>query len=244
MRIVTAAEEPALESAMRKLGAAPWAEFLVHSKVINRLFGKLYEVRPEFQYAALSEEDGSMLAQANCVPVFWDKPLDTLPDEGVEWAMIAGFESPNAPPANLLCAIQIVVDPKLLNSGLSTPMVAAMREIARRAGLAALIAPVRPIWKQRYPLVPMDSYVRWTRPDGLPYDPWMRVHTKLGASILKVCPASLTIEATRDDWQKWTGLHLPDTGDYVLEGGLVPMHFDVARNVGRYVEPNVWMLHP
>jgi len=244
MRIVTAVDEPALVPAMRELGGSPWHEFLLHSRVMNRLFGRLYDMHPELQFAGLSDDDGSLLAVGNCVPVHWRDGLERLPDSGVEWAMIAGYETPGAGPANLLSAVQIAVQKSHLGSGLSTPMVAAMREIARKHGLPALVAPVRPVWKARYPLVPMEQYVQWTRADGHPYDPWMRVHTKLGARILRVCHASLTVEGTRDDWQSWTGLWLPESGDYVVDGGLVPVRFDVAKNLGRYVEPNVWMLHP
>lgn len=243
MRIVTAAEEPALAPAMRELGGSPWPEFLLHSPVMNRLFGRLYDDHPHCQYAGV-DDHGVIVAVGNCVPVRWTNPLESLPREGVEWAVKSAYEVPRTGPDNLLCAIQIVVQPALLGTGLSAVMVRAMREIARRQGLDSLIAPVRPIWKHRYPLVPMERYARWVRPDGLPYDPWVRVHVRLGASIIRVCEASLTVVGTRDDWEKWTGLHVPESGDYTIAGGLVPMHFDAATNQGWYVEPNVWMLHP
>jgi hypothetical protein len=46
-----------------------------------------------------------------------------------------------------------------------------MAELARRQGLEALIAPVRPSWKERYPLVPIERYAGWRRADGLLFDP-------------------------------------------------------------------------
>ena len=36
-----------------------------------------------------------------------------------------------------------------------------MRTIAERRGLAHLVAPVRPSWKERYPLTPIERYVTW-----------------------------------------------------------------------------------
>jgi hypothetical protein len=71
-----------------------------------------------------------------------------------------------------------------------------MRELAGRHGLTALVAPVRPNRKDRYPLTAMDRYARWTRQDGLPFDPWMRVHARLGAETLGVCPNSNVVEGT------------------------------------------------
>jgi hypothetical protein len=71
-----------------------------------------------------------------------------------------------------------------------------MRDLAARSGYSSLIAPVRPTWKERYPLIPMDEYARWTREDGLPFDPWLRVHARLGAQLLEVCPASMRTVST------------------------------------------------
>ena len=117
-----------------------------------------------------------------------------------------------------------------------------MRDVAARSGYSSLIAPVRPTWKDRYPLIPMERYVRWTRDDGLPFDPWLRVHARLGAALLEVCPASMVVEGTSEEWQTWTDMSFPDDGEYVVPGALVPVRF--ANGRGTYVEPNVWMRHP
>jgi hypothetical protein len=101
---------------------------------------------------------------------------------------------------------------------------------ARRAGLGPLIAPVRPSWKDRYPLIPIAAYAAWQRGDGLPFDPWMRVHARLGAGVLRPEPQSMQITAPVADWQEWTGLLLPWPGQYVFPGGLAPL--TVARGTG------------
>jgi hypothetical protein len=116
-----------------------------------------------------------------------------------------------------------------------------MRHLAREHGLGALIAPVRPTWKERFPLIPLEDYARWTRGDGLPYDPWIRLHVRLGGESLEVCPESMVVEAGRAEWEGWTGLELPGDGDYVVPGALVPVRF--RDGVGRYVEPNLWIRH-
>jgi hypothetical protein len=90
--------------------------------------------------------------------------------------------------------------------------------------------------------MPIERYITWRREDGLPLDPWLRVHERLGAEILAPAYASMRVEAPVASWEEWTGQRLPADGDYVVEGGLVPMR--VADGVGVYVEPNVWMRHP
>jgi hypothetical protein len=119
-----------------------------------------------------------------------------------------------------------------------------MRDVAARYGLNALVAPVRPTLKSRYPLTSIERYADWRRPDGELFDPWLRVHEQLGAKILHVCPGSLVVTGTVAEWEEWTGMAFPDSGAYVLEGALVPIEIDRKQDVGRYVEPNVWMKHP
>jgi hypothetical protein len=70
------------------------------------------------------------------------------------------------------------------------------------------------------------------------------VHERLGAEILGVCPGSLLVTGTVAEWEEWTGLAFPDSGAYVVEDALVPVEIDRDEDVGRYVEPNVWMRHP
>jgi hypothetical protein len=125
--------------------------------------------------------------------------------------------------------------------GLSPLMIRAMAEATRQAGLAPLVAPVRPSSKDRYPLTPIDRYADWKRIDGLPFDPWLRVHARLGATILRPEPKSMRIEGPIDEWENWTEMTFPEDGEYVFPFGLSPLH--VKDGVGSYWEPNVWMLH-
>jgi hypothetical protein len=79
------------------------------------------------------------------------------------------------------------------------------------------------------------------REDGLPFDPWMRVHARLGATTLRPEPHSMQINGSIAEWERWTGMAFPTDGEFVFPGGLAPLH--VRNGVGRYWEPNVWMLH-
>jgi hypothetical protein len=98
--------------------------------------------------------------------------------------------------------------------------------------------------KARYPLTPMERYAWWQRPDGAPFDPWLRVHWRCGGELLKVAHPSMLIEGTVAEWESWSGMRFPDSGDYVVPGALCPVQMDVHADVGRYVEPNVWVHHP
>jgi GNAT superfamily N-acetyltransferase len=136
-----------------------------------------------------------------------------------------------------------VVRPDYRGQGLSTPMVQAAREVTRGQGLPALIIPLRPSEKSKYPLTSLDDYITWTSEDGLPLDAWLRVHVKLGARIIKVCHTSKTIRGTPVEWEKWTGMKFPQSGSYTIPGALAPLEMDLDANDGKYIEPNVWIVH-
>jgi hypothetical protein len=145
--------------------------------------------------------------------------------------------------ANTLCAIVAVLDETAQGSGLSSHVIDGMRSAAGAGGLHALIAPVRPTLKERYPLIPIDRYATWRRGDGSAFDPWIRVHERLGGEILGIAERSMTVEGTVAEWEAWTQMSFPESGDYVLSQALLPIKIDRERGRGTYVEPNVWMRH-
>jgi hypothetical protein len=120
-------------------------------------------------------------------------------------------------------------------------MIQAFGDAARNERLRALIAPVRPTWKERYPLIPIERYVLWRRADGSHFDPWLRVHERVGGEIVASAPESMLIEAPVADWEEWAGMRFPEDGTYVFPGALAPL--EVRDGIGRHVEPNVWVRH-
>ena len=212
-------------------------EYNNHGDVLNRYWGRLTEERAEFQFHLVEGDD--ILARARCVPVRWDGTVEDLP-AGIDGAIARGFDEEGA---NVLCAMLISVPRAQRGRGRSGEALRAMLDIAREHGLEALIAPVRPNWKDRYPLVPIERYAVWRRDDGLLFDPWLRVHERAGAKVLKAEPQSLRITGTVAEWEEWTEMPFPESGEYVFPGGLATLEIDRERNAGRYWEPNVWMVH-
>ena len=122
-------------------------------------------------------------------------------------------------------------------------MIEAIRAAARDAGYRAVIACLRPTWKQRYPLTPIERYARWTRDDGQPFDPWIRLHVRLGARVVKASPHSMTMRGTVADWERWTGLAFPESGPYVIPAATSTLAIDRDRDEGVSEDENVWVVH-
>lgn len=237
MKIATVAERPELVEPGWNATRDTLPEYNDHGDVLNRYWGRLTEERPEFQFHIVDGDD--ILARARSIPLHWDGTVEDLP-AGIDGAIARGFDEGGA---NVLCALVIMVPRDLQSRGFSAVAVGAMREIARRHRFDALIAPVRPNWKDRYPLVPIERYSSWRRSDGTLFDPWMRVHERLGATILKPEPRSLRITGSVADWEGWTGMVFPESGDFWFPGGLATVAIDLEADCGRYWEPNVWMRH-
>ena len=212
-------------------------EYNNHGDVLNLYWSRLTEERPDFQFHLVEGEQ--ILARARSVPVRWDGTEVDLP-AGIDGAIQRGFEEEGA---NALCALLISVPRVQRARGASAEALRAMVEIARAHRLEALIAPVRPNWKERYPLVPIERYATWRRDDGLLFDPWLRVHERGGGTVLKPEPQSLRITGTVAEWEEWTEMAFPESGEYVFPGGLATLEIDRERDAGRYWEPNVWMVH-
>jgi GNAT superfamily N-acetyltransferase len=141
-----------------------------------------------------------------------------------------------------LMAIAISVAPSQQGRQLSSRMIETFVDNARAAGLTqGVIAPVRPTWKERYPLIPIERYMEWRRPDGAHFDPWLRIHERVGGEIVAAAPQSMVIRGTPEEWEEWTGMAFPANGEYVFPGCLAPVVFEDG--VGTHVEPNVWVLH-
>ena len=89
----------------------------------------------------------------------------------------------------------------------------------------------------------MAEYMNWQKVDGLPFDPWLRVHIKAGGTVAGICNRSMDISGTVSDWEKWTDFQFPGTGDYVIDEALVPININKEEDIGSYSEPNVWITH-
>jgi len=246
LRTFTLGERPDLEKGVHRLLASLWPpemEYIHHDPVCGRHWGSLYRQFAEFQ-PVLCDARGAVIAAGFAIPLRWNGRVGDLPS-GVDGALERGVRGrAHDRPATTLSALLAAVAPDRQGRGHSAQVIRAMRSIAARHGLRELIAPVRPTLKHRYPMTSMRRYVRWRRADGAPFDPWLRLHWRLGARFLRVAPRSMVVTGTLTQWERWTTMRFPESGRYLVGGALAPVTIDRRRNRGRYVEPNVWMLHP
>ena len=238
--VVTLAERPDLAGAVHDMPTG-WPEIMLHDPMgWNEDSARL--LFPAYQLVALDGD--SVVAKGHSVPFPWSGDADDLPDQG--WDDVLGLavhSHCSGRPLTAVSALEITIHPGRRGEGLSGIMLTAMRDTARRLGHRDLVAPVRPVAKHQHPRMPMSDYVGLRREDGLPVDPWIRVHVRLGGVILKVCPASMSIAGSLRQWRQWTGMALERSGDVEVPGALSPVHVCLEQDHAVYVEPNVWIHH-
>jgi GNAT superfamily N-acetyltransferase len=237
VKLVRYADRPDLRARRgAELSGLTFPEYMHHNEPGNRFWGRLYSDFPDFQVALVDGDE--LVAEAHAVPLPWDGTPDDLPS-GWEQGFVRGMTSERE--LTSLMAIAISVSPARQGQRLSGQMIETFKDNARAAGLGSVIAPVRPTFKERYPLIPIERYMEWRREDGSHFDPWIRIHEHVGGEVLAPAPTSMTIRRPVADWEEWTGMRFPDDGEYVFPGGLAPLV--VRDGVGTHVEPNVWLLH-
>jgi GNAT superfamily N-acetyltransferase len=242
LTITTLAQAPQLQAQIEPLHDSAWpryiCEFMRQDARISHQWEQLHLRFGEFQLL-FCDASQQVIAIGHSIPVYWDQTLQGLPagwEDVLKWG-IEGHQTPNT-----LSALAVIVDPRYQKQGLSQQVIMALRKVAQSQQFRSLIAPVRPILKHQYPLISMDQYVTWQR-SQLPFDPWIRVHAKLGARILSTAPHSMVIPASVAQWESWTGLQFPGDGSYLVPGALQPITVDHQQNCGIYQEANVWMRH-
>jgi len=243
-RVITPTGDIDYRNLVRGLTKIVWPEFMLHDQVANELWHELLDRFADYQLALYDTQNNRVAAMGNSFPMRWDDTLENLPETGWDWAFAEAVRNHREGISpNVHCAIQIIIHPDYQGQRLSAPIIESVRAVTASNRLPALIIPLRPSEKSKYPLISLDDYLTWTNEAGLPFDPWLRAHARLGARIVKACHESKIIRGTRVEWEAWTQMKFPQSGRYVIPGALVPIEMNVEKDEGVYVEPNVWIVH-
>jgi GNAT superfamily N-acetyltransferase len=248
--IVTVADDSGMAERIQELSDRVWPKFVTQAGIPKNhtlrfdWFG-IYRRWPHLQFALLNPDDGALVGAGNALTLAYDGPAEDLPDEGWNWVMhqaVLDLEAGRTPTTG--SALAVTLDPNYRGKQLSRVVLAAMKSALQETGVTRFFAPVRPTTKARYPITPMETFIQWKNADGLPLDPWMRVHVRMGAKVIKACNHSQPLADRVERWEKWLDLPLPSSGIYVAPGLLAPLHVDREADEGVCFEPNVWMEHP
>lgn len=247
IKIVSFAERTDLLPAIDQMIMAHWPKFMMQTSVDDHYWERLYQ-RPfaEYQFVAITGEgvEEKVVGLINSVALPWKEPLQALPDRGWDEIFALAMESEQQQlSCDLISALSVTVAKEYRGYKIPQLLISHLKSYAKRQNYLGIVVPVRPTMKHLYPIQYFRDYITWKNERGEPFDPWIRAHWRLGAKFIKIAPESMRITGTIANWEAWTGLKFPQDGKYAITFGLVPLKIDVAKNIGEYVEPNLWMFH-
>lgn len=233
---------PWSDEQMQALFSEGFPAFITADQEVKKLIGRVRDWFANLNIV-LVVNDETPLAAGWGVPIRWSGETADLPSGYTDALRCAVelHEAGGVPDTMVICGA--VVHPEHKGTGLAANLIRALCDVADREGWRHVIAPIRPTLKHRYPLISISEYAAWTREDGEPFDPWLRLHARLGGHVVAVAPTSQTMTGSVREWEGWVEMRLPGSGDYVISGGLSPLHIDHQKDEGIYIEPNIWIQH-
>jgi hypothetical protein len=239
-KIVNFKERPDLYDSQEKICGKAFPTFLYYTEIAANTWDKMIEYYKDYQLLFLHDE--SIVCVFNCMPMNHDFSDEELPENAFEWGMEKGLKDfEDGKEINAALGVQIIIPEEYQGKGISSLVVAEIKNMCVKMGIRKLIIPIRPTLKSRYPINDMEHYIYWKNENGLPFDPWIRVHVKQKGKIIGTCTNAVEIKGTVEKWEKWTNMKFPESGMYVVEGALCPVMIDRENNLGAYIEPNVWV---
>jgi GNAT superfamily N-acetyltransferase len=235
-------DRPRPEDQLAQLFADGWPAFITADQEVKRHIGRVRAAFAELELVLLDSDD-RIVAAAWSVPLRWNGDPEDLPSGYTDSLAQALDDRQRGESPDTLVIAAAQVHPDHRGRGVAGELLLAMRDLANRRGWPRVVAPVRPTLKARYPLTPIEEFATWTRADGAPLDPWIRTHWRLGARIIATAPRSQTMTGTVTEWESWTRMLFPASGEYIIPGGLATLQIDRGDDQGTYVEPNVWVQH-
>jgi GNAT superfamily N-acetyltransferase len=212
LTLIDLQERPGLWSAVNDQPNVAWPEFMMHDQVAEKLWHPFLQRFPRYSFALMTAE-GAMAASSCAIPIPWDGDPGSLPagwDGALELGMASSDEVSRSGMA--LCALGVTVLPAFQKHGCGRRLLIAMKERAQAEGYRALISPMRPTHKHLRPELSMEEYIGLKDEQGRVTDPWLRTHLSLGAKVLKVCPESMRIEGSVEEWEAWAGVKFEQGG--------------------------------
>ncbi|MBN9688746.1 MAG: GNAT family N-acetyltransferase [Verrucomicrobia bacterium] len=237
------ADHPGLLAGVQTL-SGQWPAFFQGDLAAARLQAHLPQWTETIWAAVNPEAPDQVLGRAIAVPLrLHAANRFRRPDGG--WDTLVGWALEDLAAGTLpdtLVGLDITVEDHAPH-GVASALILALRTRASELGCREVLIPLRPAAPASRPDLTFTEYLRATQPDQRPVDPWLRLHLDLGGRVEGVARRSMTVVAELEQWRKWTGATLQSNGPTWVPGGIVPVQVNQASGLGRYVEPNIYIVH-
>ncbi len=243
-RVVPYLEQPELLKELGNLEEESFPDFLNEDPAWTEVAPHFYQEFAAFQFFIVEEKSNKVVGLCNNVPFNWDDNPDSLPSyQQMMLGALADWQAGNHKP-NTLSGVLVLLDPEYRGQGLVEMLGGNIIGLAKQHEMTSIMVAVRPTLKEQYPLVSIEEYIQWKNADGKMFDPWLRAQALMGSKLVKAEPQSTVIDGSVAQWEAWTKMTFPVSGDYWVPGALSTVHIDLENDLGRHYEPHVWYKTP
>jgi hypothetical protein len=139
-----------------------------------------------------SGDQGKLVGISVSTTLCWNGTLDDLPDGWRDSVGRSHRDVSHNRRTDTLVALLIMVEDDYKQCGWSATLIEGLKCTAARMSLKTLIAPLVPPQRRvlAYASMPFEAFAYLKRADGEYQDHWIRLHTRMGARVLKCAPSS------------------------------------------------------
>lgn len=177
---------------MDRLFAAGFPAFITADPEVKKYIARVRDYFPQLDVILVGDE-GQPAATGWGVPIPWTDQVEDLPPSFADILRGAVEAHESGADTNAFVICGGVVHPELKGTGTASELVRALIKTGQNHGLTRVLAPLRPTRKHLYPLIRIEEYAAWIRNDGLPFDPWLRLHVRAGGRVIALAPTAQTM---------------------------------------------------
>lgn len=231
-------ESPDLASRISELEDETFPTFLNEEPIWQNNQADIMHTFANYHYLVLDEAGNVVGANIN-VPLAWSGDPHDLPSYNELLELCLAQHKAGLKPTALV-GILGAVAPEYQGKGLAKLLMKTNTQTQRKYGFSYYLSPIRPAIKQLYPNYSLETFLSWRMSEGDLIDSWLNFFRKAGATELGIARDAITMEAPLEQWEQWTGITFPATGQFIIPGGHQMLNVDVSRNTGTYSEDHLW----
>lgn len=192
-----------------------------------------------FHLVARDPDRDMLVATIDGIEFDWDGDPQNLPDRGWTEIIEKGLEGTGK--TDWVAALGTSILPEYQQFGLSRILLEKLVSLAKSLGYKGVLAPVRPVYRWRALHLSLDEYADFRLKNGEHFDPWLRVHERIGGEIIGTCPGSAIFTAPVSDWQDWSKMKLPNRGRVLVPNAI--NYLEIQNGIGTLKEDSIWVTH-
>ena len=202
----------------------------------------------KLDWIMLIDEGNNLMSHGILCKIFWDGDTKNLPNDGWTGSTITAYKNNlEKIETNTMVGLFAHVSKKFRNQKLSGSLVDNMKKIAKKNKFK-LIIPLRPPsrYEKEYCNMEFEKFCNLKTEEGMPKDPWFRLHKKLNAKFLKISKTSHQRAMSLSTFNNLFGKkNITKTGYYDFEifGNWHNIYIDLILNIAVMNEGCQWVEH-